>query len=118
MPETEAVKDTFQKYLAQGKGPIFCRVLYRRHTIRVGMEVDKARYWYTTEIQKIWAKYNCNPIKSMMPLFANGFVFVSFFISLRGLSEIKVLFQMRPIILSVSRRFHRCVTRASLGSKI
>ena len=56
------------------------------------MATEKARQWYVTEVQKIWVKYNCNPVRSMMPLFANGFVFVSFFISLRGLSEMKVLF--------------------------
>ena len=51
--------------------------------------MQKAREWYTTEIANIWSKHNCNPVKSMMPLFANGFVFVSFFMALRGLAEVK-----------------------------
>lgn len=58
----------------------------------------KTREWYVAEIGAIWKKHDCNPVRSMMPLVANGFVFISFFIALRGLSQIKA--RHHPISLS------------------
>jgi len=72
MPDQQAIKNQLDKDIAQGK------------------DMETARKRYMEETAKIWEKHDCNPMKSLMPLMANGFLFVSFFIALRGLSEIKV----------------------------
>jgi YidC/Oxa1 family membrane protein insertase len=41
---------------------------------------------YQAEIWKIWAKYDCNPVKMFAPLFVQAPVFISFFIAIQRMS--------------------------------
>jgi YidC/Oxa1 family membrane protein insertase len=42
---------------------------------------------YQTRLSGVWAKHDCHPVKSLLPLFAQAPLFIGFFSALRSLAE-------------------------------
>ena len=45
---------------------------------------------YTQRMSALWAKYDCNPLKSMAPIVAQAPIFIGFFGALRSLATAQV----------------------------
>ena len=51
---------------------------------------EQAQKEYMTRMTAVWAKYDCNPLKSMLPLIAQAPIFIGFFQALRSMATAKV----------------------------
>ena len=41
---------------------------------------------YQRELAQVWAKYDCNPVKSFLPLLVQGPLFVCFFLAIKRMA--------------------------------
>ena len=51
---------------------------------------DHYKIEMTQRMAEVWKKYNCHPLKSLMPPLAQAPIFIGFFGALRSMSEAKV----------------------------
>lgn len=52
-------------------------------------QADQYKFEMSERMAGVWKKYNCNPLKSMLPILAQAPIFIGFFGALRSMAAAK-----------------------------